>query len=384
MLTILAVIDTSKLGGQFTTYQLLECSANAAIAIQRSDGSFPPGKNGAYNQNLTPVLTTSNWLATFARVWNLNGESRFRESAEAAADYLCSRGVRPFDKTFKVLRSGSHPTLRLFGQAVPIRQLAIAGRLLGRRDLVELANEVYELHPFCERMGLWSALDLRGNRLEIPFELHHQLGFADAARELMSEFELAKTHVDIFLDGIGDVLRTRECGLLNTFLYPGFSEMLLTSSLKRVIKNRILLIQRRRSTHQREKDLAYLPVLGEILAKLNRSVPDHDLWGTADVKTPIQFIRTEELQRSIKLKPPNFGSFLPAISHALALSTFSEASSNEIRFWIEVDVHRTLDQDPGLLTKGTIDPHLQASHVYRLAELQEIKLSGDVPHINEF
>ena len=42
-----------------TVHELLERSARTAPDLQREDGSFPPGRNGVYDEPETPVRTTS-------------------------------------------------------------------------------------------------------------------------------------------------------------------------------------------------------------------------------------------------------------------------------------------------------------------------------------
>ena len=83
-----------------TTYELLERSARAALDLQREDGSFPPGRNGVYDEPETPVRTTSHWLTTLSKVYEITGDEVFAEAANDAADYLLSEEARPHGYTF--------------------------------------------------------------------------------------------------------------------------------------------------------------------------------------------------------------------------------------------------------------------------------------------
>ena len=83
-----------------TTYELLERSARAALDWQREDGSFPPGRNGVYDEPETPVRTTSKWLTTLSKVYEITGEQTYADAANDAADYLLSDEARPYGYTF--------------------------------------------------------------------------------------------------------------------------------------------------------------------------------------------------------------------------------------------------------------------------------------------
>lgn len=66
-----------------TLGELVEQSAIAALELQREDGSFPPIRNGVYDEPETPVRTTSRWLTTLLKAYEITDEDRFFDAATA-------------------------------------------------------------------------------------------------------------------------------------------------------------------------------------------------------------------------------------------------------------------------------------------------------------
>lgn len=54
------VIETSL-------HEILERSASVGLDLQRKNGSMPPGMNGPYGEEETPVSNTCHWVITFLK-----------------------------------------------------------------------------------------------------------------------------------------------------------------------------------------------------------------------------------------------------------------------------------------------------------------------------
>ena len=52
-------------------YEIISLSASSALKLQRDDGSMPPGWNGPYRQQETPVRNTAHWLITFLKAYEI-------------------------------------------------------------------------------------------------------------------------------------------------------------------------------------------------------------------------------------------------------------------------------------------------------------------------
>ena len=75
-------------------------SANAAINHKRKDGSIPPGHNGPYHDQETPVRNTGHYIITFSKAYELSGEKVYFDGIKQAADYLYSDSARPQNNSF--------------------------------------------------------------------------------------------------------------------------------------------------------------------------------------------------------------------------------------------------------------------------------------------
>jgi len=76
-------------------YTLLTHSAQAALDLQRPDGSMPPGHNGLYHDPETPVRNTAHWLLTFQKVYQITQVDAYRQAVQKALRYLCQADLRP-------------------------------------------------------------------------------------------------------------------------------------------------------------------------------------------------------------------------------------------------------------------------------------------------
>ena len=65
--------------------------AEKAIENQNDNGSFSPGHNGPYHDPETPVRNSSHWLITFAKCYDLTGNSIFKDKIYEIAQYLISK-----------------------------------------------------------------------------------------------------------------------------------------------------------------------------------------------------------------------------------------------------------------------------------------------------
>ncbi len=51
---------------------IIQQSSKAALQIQSDDGSFPPGHNGPYHDQETPVRNTAHWLFTMLKACEIS------------------------------------------------------------------------------------------------------------------------------------------------------------------------------------------------------------------------------------------------------------------------------------------------------------------------
>ena len=156
--------------------------STTAINLLRKDGSMPPGHNGPYYDNDTPVRNTSHWLITFSKAYELTKKDVFIDSVAKTAKYLLSNEARPYDYSF-IHRTESQldSCNGLIGQAWTIEALVYASNILGDQKYVKLAEDVFLLHRFNNEYGLWHRLEINGTMKSIDVTFNHQLWFAACA-----------------------------------------------------------------------------------------------------------------------------------------------------------------------------------------------------------
>jgi len=373
--------DSDTEGETITTYELLERSARSALDLQREDGSFPPGRNGVYDEPETPVRTTSHWLTTLSKVYEITGDDVFAEAANDAADYLLSDEVRPYGNTFHSRNAeGKDKCDGLVGQAAPIRGLAWAGSTFKRPELFETAEDVFSLHPFDARLGLWQRVEIDGTNLSFDRTLNHQIIFAAAATSLIDDSKHVKQRVEIFLDSLSDNMRIHPDGVVRHYVRPPLTNVLRviakSPSHWPLLWNEFAAHYYARSSEFRKKELGYQLTILAALAHIKRCFPCHHIWGHPRIKSALDFIQTSDYERQIRKQKLNYGSMTPGINYARVLTTFEDPSNREIRPWIELVIDRKYDLETKLLTRETSDPMFQASVVGSLSYLPNIHIKA--------
>jgi len=355
-------------GETITIHELLERSARAALDLQREDGSFPPGRNGVYDEPETPVRTTSHWLTTLSKVYEITDDEEFAEAANDAADYLLSEEARPHGYTFHSRNAeGKDKCDGLVGQAAPIRGLVRGGIALNRFELIETAEEVFSLHPFCKRLGLWGRVEIDGERLSIDRTLNHQLTFAAASAEL-AECGIDTLSIERFLDRLDKTMRLHPSGLIKHYLRPPLSDTLWTviSSPEHwnLVLNEAAFHYYSRSTARQKKELGYHPTNLRNLARLNESFPSHSVWGAETVGDAISFANSETYSGQEGVMNITYGSMTPGMHTAYTLLVFGDSDRTEISSWLARDVKQLFDFERNLLVKNSRDRYFQAATIY--------------------
>jgi len=366
-------------GETITLHELLERSARAALDLQREDGSFPPGRNGVYDEPETPVRTTSHWLTTLSKVYEITGDEVFAEAANDAADYLLSDEARPHGYTFHSRNAeGKDKCDGLVGQATPIRGLAWAGSVLNRPELLEAAKDVFSLHPFDTRLGLWQRVEIDGVELSFDRTLNHQILFAGAAAHLASEYRSVEKVIKCFVRRLGSNVETRSDGIIRHYVRPpllkSVQAAISNSSHWKLIANDLLSRLYTYSYKRREKEIGYHPanLLGISHIQLNLDSIDVQ-------KSNRELITDIILPNNISkvyIGDTHYGGMTPGIDIALSLHSFRIGGSDEVRQWIETDLETKYDTNSGLLSRATGDPAFQAATISYAVDLpnQEVKV----------
>lgn len=360
---------------KITIHELLERSAEAALSLQRKDGSFPPSTNGVYKQLETPVRTTSHWLTVLSKSYELSEREIFKKAANKAANFLCSDKVRPHDYTF---HSRNNPLKcdGLVGQAHPIRGLAFGSSALDRKDLCELAFDVFSLHPFNSDIGLWEKVEIDGKIFSFDRTMNHQLTFASAAAEMSNQYEKVRNKISTFLDHLAVNLHTHSDGVIKHYVRPPFRKIPLVFTDKprhwRMIRNEAAFWYYSYTSNHKKKEIGYHPVNLRGIARLKQRFSEHCIWGTQVMKEISAYI--DEFMKKNELYSNKYGSVTPGIQSAYADLILNPDSNSSTTNWIECDIRKRYDFNTNLYDKNSIDPALQSSAIYNLIYLPNILL----------
>ena len=366
-------------GETITIHELLERSARAALDLQREDGSFPPGRNGVYDEPETPVRTTSHWLTTLSKVYEITGDEKFADAANDAADYLLSDEARPHGYTFHSRNvDGKDKCDGLVGQAAPIRGLARAGSVLNRRELLEAAKDVFSLHPFDTRLGLWQRVEIDGVKLSFDRTLNHQILFAGAAAHLASEYRSVEKVIECFVRRLQSNVETRSDGIIRHYVRPpllkSVQSAIFNPSHWKLIANDLLSRLYTYSSKRREKEIGYHPVNLLGISHIQLNIDSIDV--QKGNRVLIDDIILPNSISKVYMGDIHYGGMTPGIDIALALHSFRKGGSGEVRQWIETDLETKYDTNSGLLSRGTGDPTFQAATISYAVDLpnQEVKV----------
>ena len=365
-----------------TVHELLERSARAALDLQRDDGSFPPGRNGVYDESETPVRTTAKWLITLAKVYEYTGDEAFRSTANHTADYLLSDEARPHQYTFHSRRTEQKDQCDgLVGQAHPIRALAIGGQLLDRTDMLDIATDVFLQHPFHDRIGLWERVEIDGNTLSFDRTMNHQLLFAGAGSYLSHWSEDVAAKVRRFLNRLNRNLRIRKDGTIRHYVRPPLSAtlrtVLSTPRHHELLRNELAHHVYSYSEQMRRKEIDYQPVNLLGLAWIKRNLPDHEFFTDETLEIPIKDLFCEDIRQRVLSEEHTFGSKLPGIVLAICHQQLLNNTCAEVQEWIQQDIRSAYDPSTGLFDAVETDPVGTAADICYLVDLigMDVRLS---------
>jgi hypothetical protein len=354
---------------------LIVRSSGAALAIQSSDGAFPPGRNGPYGDPETPVRNTAHWLVSLLKAYEVSGLDRFREAARRAVEYLASDAARPMRGAF-LCRTNPRKDLcnGLIGQAWAIEGLAVAAAALEAPRYAEIAREVFLLHPFDHRPGLWERMNVDGGRIGVDEAFNHQLWFA-AAGALASRGgeDPAMGRVRRFLDRtLESHLRVALSGRIRHALPPLTPAAWLRRQAQRA---RHLPAERR---HRVRKEVGYHAFNLYAFALLRRHVPDHALWTSKKLRSALGFVGGSAYRQGLEgnefgypYNPPGFE--VPFALHVFAAAS-TDGSATACR-WIEEQLRRCYDPVAAMMSRGGADPATLAARLYEATRLDDVELS---------
>jgi hypothetical protein len=358
---------------------LLVESGEAALRLQRPDGSLPAGFNGPYRDPETPVRTTAHWLMTFLKAHDISGASRFRDGAARAAEYLASPHLRPAKATYLCRQNpGKDLCNGLIGQAWAIEALLRAAETLGERYR-HLAAEVFELHPFDDEIGLWRIVHVDGRPGRIDSTFNHQLWFAAAGgpfagtpgdpigRQVHRFLECARIHLRLTRSG-----RIRHSVILPESPHARAAPRRWANALRSSPGRWLTWL------HRCRREIGYHAFNLHALARLRQRIPSHPFWGNARSRAILRYVGLPEFVRGLERNEYAYVYNPVGFEIALALQVFAPVEASRAgldAWWVARQLERTYDRDKRLMQRGATDPTTLAARLYEACWLRDVPLA---------
>jgi hypothetical protein len=361
-----------------TTYDLIVRGAEEAIRVQEQDGSFPPGRNYSYDEKSTPVRTTTQWLQTLAKAYDITSEHRFERAANDAVDFLLSPEFRPEGATYHCRDvAGKDSCNGLVGQASVIGALSFAANLLGRDDARRRAVELFDLHPLDDGLGLWEIVEIDGTWLSFDRTLNHQLLFAGAAARISNESPEVRERVGVFLDRLEENMECRSNGLIRHYVHPPIGTVLKTIAKTPrhwvLLRNEVTHHYYTRSQERRMKERGYQTVNLVGLIEIHDAFPSHSFWESEQFQNALRFVHQHEteLLRGVQTR---HGDALPGVSMAKIYQEFEGTAEPTLAELVaeELSEDPTMGRTP--FESLDVDEETAAALVCELVDLPDLRL----------
>ncbi len=272
-------------------FSILIKSAKKGLTIQRTDGSFPPGHNGPWNDVETPLRTTAHWSILMKFAFENSEDEQFLQAHRKAIHFLLQPFHRPRNVTF-VCRTSNQSRKNqcngLVGQAWVLEALLAAHPMAFWEQALELCSSVFGKIPYSEKEHGWNCIETNGQSFGVHRTVNQQAWFsvmALKASQALDEKLLENQAIDFFSYLLTEhPMHKPFPGLFCHETDFGNSES--WKEIPKLWKNRIFKTDFRPS--QLIKSQGYLSFILYALAMGRNCVPNHPQWDTEKSKKSIQ------------------------------------------------------------------------------------------------
>lgn len=350
------------------TRQRILTSARAGLALQRNNGSMPPGHNGPYQDPETPVRNTAHWLQVFLFAFKQSGNQEYRQAADAAADYLTSEEARPGGYTFHCRDTPDKDRVNgLVGQAWVIEALVPASQTLERPGLYALAEEIYLLHPWDQTIHAWGRRETDGTTPGFDETFNHQLWFAAAAAQLERTPD-AIEHAHRFTESLPATVRLYPTGVIR---HVNHGLLARGRTGRAIARGRDLAVESRNRQAIHRKSVGYHGFNLHALAMLATRFPQAPFWQDPRMGRMLQCVEDPDFARMLEMAPYGLAYNKSGFEIAFALKTFRTQETSRIDRWLERQFQHGWDPDRGLLTQNSSDEMTSAARIYEAMRIIE-------------
>jgi hypothetical protein len=266
----------------------------------------------------------------------------------------------------------------LVGQAGPIWALTRAAETFDRQEARDIAEDVFELHPFNDQLGLWEIIEIDGSKQSFDRTLNHQIIFAAAAANLVPESGIAERRIRQFLNNLKTNMQLHFDGLIKHYVRPPVMDMLreVARAPRRrynMLINEALYHYYSYSKKRKKKERGYQTVNLEALSRLRLVFKNHEFWDSTRLSDCLEYLRDNE-QELVAGINTRHGHLLPGISIAKIYDCFCDCPIKSQKRLILSDIDIDDYDGKSVFELDDVDVNTQAALVCRLTTLPDIKL----------
>jgi len=358
-----------------TLNEVIEKSATEALRIQGNNGAMPSGHDGPYHDIETPVRNTSHWLITFLKAYEITGSLRFYKAAELAVNYLLSKEARPMSATFWCRKNPKKNFSNgLIGQAWVIEALIIAAKAFSRDDLINLSDEVFNLHPYDMKSGGWRIVNVDGSYGPLDFTFNHQLWFVTAGSLIN---QIRKRHnmewIDDFINRLKNHLVIYNSGLIKHTSYS-----FLAPTAKQKVRKLLGILNNFSCRSIKIKSVGYHGFNLYGFALLKTVIPNHNFWISKKFLRTLDYAKTEDFYND--LHNNEFGvHYNPSgFEIAYAFEVFDRGSEKVRCDLVQEQLRINFKLSSNFLSRDTEDSNTMAARLYEATRLRNYSISLSV------
>lgn len=349
-------------------FDQLNQEAKLALPTQSDDGSFPGGHNGPYFDKETPVRNTAHWLFTLTCIYERTNDSSLLKSIENAINYLKSEAARPMGATFYCRTNPKKDlTNGVIGQAWVMEALLNAASILEREDCYDLAEKIYQLHPWIEKLKVWRVVNVDGSYSDFDPTFNHQLWFAAISSKLVNTPE-ALEQSKSFLNNAQKRLKLYKDGIVyhsSPFIEFKWKPNELINKINYLNRIKPLVKNDSQLYH---KSSGYHAFNLYAFAILKESYPGHNIWKSKLIKKMLDVCYEKKFQNSQNDNKYSYPYNPTGIELAYVFEILKE-DHTAAQFWIDRQLESTFEND-SIMIKNSSDEITARARIYEAARLK--------------
>jgi hypothetical protein len=329
------------------------------------------GHNGPYHDEETELRIICHLIILLCNFNIYNDEKKRSLVLDQLVKLLFDQKYRPMNASYyhrknklKDLSNG------LMGQAWVIECFLELNRYFGNSKYLELAKELYHLHPFDEKKGSWCIVNVDGSISNPDPTFNHQLWFAAMASEIDDEiissdvekfFNISAVNVDLYRNGI--IYHHSSIGKTQKVPHLPFIIDLFLDQLRTIKNKRSLYL----------KSVGYHSFNLYAYAILNGKFPDNSFWSSSKYKKMLNVTKSEKFMKDLEVSSYGWEYNPPGIELAYVGQKFNLGTAYS-KEWFSKHFYKTFDPSTNeLLTSVAHDKNTSCARIYEIYRIENLK-----------